>query len=53
MTETGRIERKPTYDPEDWKAVGKLKEYVEGLEFSFGKWAYSHPYVLLYYTYER
>ena len=35
MARTERIKRKPEYDAEDWEAVGKLKEYVEGLGFSF------------------
>ena len=34
MAKTERIERKPEYDAEDWEAVGKLKEYVEGLGFT-------------------
>ena len=37
MAKAERIERKPEYDTEDWEAVGKLKEYVEGLGFKFAE----------------
>ena len=37
MAKTERIKRKPEYDAEDWEAVGKLKEYVEGLGFTFAE----------------
>ena len=37
MEKSERIERRPEYDAEDWEAVGKLKEYVEGIGFTFAE----------------